>query len=152
MSKACSNVLKLSVSVSPTTCSCRFVFHLDDRMSCRCSLYGSSAPLRLIVGSVVWTRLHFDTQLILVKLGRQWPVKWRQRIRPTTIFNQYTISMPHIHNICVDYMQNTATRPTINHNKTKSLSYLDILKMYIAVHVIMLHLKKKSSPPRWRLL
>lgn len=43
--------------------------YLDDRVSCRCSLDGSSAPLCLIVGSVVGAGLHLNVQLILVKLG-----------------------------------------------------------------------------------
>lgn len=42
---------------------------LDNRVSCWCSLYGSSAPLCLIVGSVVGSGLHVNVQLILVKLG-----------------------------------------------------------------------------------
>lgn len=66
-----------------------FESHLDDRMTRRCSFDGSSAPLRLIVSSVVRTRLHLDTQLVLVKLGRQRPVEWWQGVRPTGV-KQYT--------------------------------------------------------------
>lgn len=58
------------------------MLHLDDRMSRRRGLDGSSAALCLIVGSVVWAGLHLNPQLILVKLGRQRPVEWRQSIRP----------------------------------------------------------------------
>lgn len=116
-----SSVWRPSHSASTTTRSCRGVLHLDDRMPCRRGLHGSSAPLRLIVGSVVRTRLHLNTQLILVKLGRQWPVKWWQRIRPTTIFNQYTISMLHIHSIRVDYMQ--ANSHQTNPNPDKKLDF-----------------------------
>lgn len=60
----------------------KFCFHLDNRMSSRCSFDGSSAALRLVVGSVVWPRLDLNTQLILVKLGWQRPIKWRQGVRP----------------------------------------------------------------------
>lgn len=51
-------------------------------MSSRCSFDSSSAALRLVVGSVVWPRLDLNTQLILVKLGWQRPIKWRQGVRP----------------------------------------------------------------------
>lgn len=45
-------------------------------------LDGSSAALRLVVGSVVRPGLHLNTQLVLVELGRQRPVEWRQGVGP----------------------------------------------------------------------
>lgn len=64
----------------------RFELHLDDGMSRWCSLDCSSAALGLIVGPVVRAGLHLNMQLVLVKLGGQRPVKWRQSVRPVTIF------------------------------------------------------------------
>lgn len=61
---------------------CTSASHLDNRMPCWCSFDCSSAALCLVVGSVVRTGLHLDTQLVLVKLGWQWPVKRRQGVWP----------------------------------------------------------------------
>lgn len=88
-------VLKVTVQVKVQVDAAarirRFGSHLDDRMSCGWSLDGSSAPLCLIVGSVVRAGLHLDTQLVLVKLGRQRPVEWRQGVRPTSVERQKNI-------------------------------------------------------------
>ncbi|TNN54795.1 hypothetical protein EYF80_035001 [Liparis tanakae] len=55
-------------------------------MSVGRGLDGSAAALRLVVGSVVRAGLHLDAQLVLVELGRQRPVQWRQGVRPAGLW------------------------------------------------------------------
>ena len=61
---------------------CTSASHLDNGVSRGCGFDGSPAAFRLIVGSVVRTRLHLDAQLVLVELGWQRPVKRRQGVGP----------------------------------------------------------------------
>ena len=68
--------------LSGATLICGSVLHLDHGVSRRRGLDGSSAALRLIVGSVVRPGLHLDAQLVLVELGRQRPVERRQSVGP----------------------------------------------------------------------
>lgn len=60
-------------------------------MSRRRSFDGTSAALSLIVGSVVRAGLDFDAKLVLVELGWQGPVEWRQSIRPGGWGDDWTV-------------------------------------------------------------
>lgn len=58
---------------------------LHYRMSSWWCLHGSSTPFCLIMSAMVRPRLNIDSQLVLIKLTRQRPIKRRQRVRPAKI-------------------------------------------------------------------
>lgn len=76
---------------------------LDDRMSCRSRLDGSSAALRLVMRPVVGPGLDLQLQLTLVKLAGQRPVERRWRRSPGgrdskhSVIRSYASAATNIH-------------------------------------------------------